>query len=142
MPGSQQIVIDASFALHLVFPTPTRPQARAVFENWISQGLTLAAPDLWVYEVVSAVCKAVHFGAISTEMGDQVLEQLTTLPIEFFSPAGNIARLAYAWTLRLKRAAAYDSFYLALAQTLGCELWTADRRLFNAAGQEWVHCVQ
>ncbi len=38
-----------------------------------------------------------------------------------------------------ERAAAYDSFYLAAAETLGCELWTADRRLVNDRGnQPWV----
>jgi predicted nucleic acid-binding protein len=47
--------------------------------------------------------------------------------------------LAYDWTLRLKRAAACDSFYLALAETLHCELWTADQRLANAADVPWVH---
>lgn len=37
--------------------------------------------------------------------------------------------------------AACDCFYLALAETLGCELWTADETLRNAAGVPWVHCV-
>jgi predicted nucleic acid-binding protein len=45
---------------------------------------------------------------------------------------------AFDWTLRLRRVAAYDSFYLALAQRLGCELWTFDRRLANAAAAPWV----
>jgi predicted nucleic acid-binding protein len=38
----------------------------------------------------------------------------------------------------LNRAAAYDSFYLALAETLQCELWTADRRLRSAIDLPWV----
>ena len=46
---------------------------------------------------------------------------------------------AFAWTRRLNRAAAYDSFYLALAEGLQCDLWTADRRLFNAVDLPWVH---
>ena len=48
------------------------------------------------------------------------------------------ARLAFDWTVRLKRAAAYDSFYLALAETMECELWTAEKRLCNAVDQPWV----
>jgi predicted nucleic acid-binding protein len=43
--------------------------------------------------------------------------------------------------MQLKRAAAYDSFYLALAETLRSELWTADKRLVNAAGVSWVHLM-
>ena len=34
--------------------------------------------------------------------------------------------------LRSKRPASYDAHYLALAEYLGCELWTADERLWNA----------
>lgn len=49
--------------------------------------------------------------------------------------------LAFDWTRRLNRIAAYDSFYLALAESLQCDLWTADRRLQGAVGQPWLHCV-
>jgi predicted nucleic acid-binding protein len=48
---------------------------------------------------------------------------------------------AVAWAMHLDRAAAYDSFYLALAETLDCDLWTADRRLASAVGLPWVRYV-
>ncbi len=50
-------------------------------------------------------------------------------------------RLAFDWTVRLNQAAAYDSFYLALAEALRCELWTADQHLYDAVGQPWVRWV-
>ena len=50
--------------------------------------------------------------------------------------------LAYDWTLRLRRAAAYDSFYLALAETLGVDLWTTDRRLRTAVDLPWVQALE
>ena len=34
---------------------------------------------------------------------------------------------------QFKQGAAYDSHYLALAEIVGCELWTADERFFRAA---------
>lgn len=43
-----------------------------------------------------------------------------------------------AWLLRLDRAAAHDSFYLALAEELECDLWTADRHLVGAVDVAWV----
>lgn len=47
-----------------------------------------------------------------------------------------------AWerAYRFKQPAAYDAHYLALAEMLGCEFWTADRRLHNAVKDElpWV----
>ena len=33
----------------------------------------------------------------------------------------------------LRQGAAYDVHYLALAESLGCELWTADERFYRAA---------
>ena len=40
--------------------------------------------------------------------------------------------------------AAYDAHYLALAEWLGGEFWTADGRLVQAvqAGLPWVHLVE
>ena len=35
----------------------------------------------------------------------------------------------------LTQGAVYDSHYLALAQTLDCELWTADEKFFRIARQ-------
>jgi predicted nucleic acid-binding protein len=52
---------------------------------------------------------------------------------------------AFDWTLRLKRASAYDSYYLVLAQALECDFWTADKRLFNALKEtrlDWVHWIE
>jgi predicted nucleic acid-binding protein len=52
--------------------------------------------------------------------------------------------LALEWTLRLQRASAYDSFYLAIAESLQAPFWSADRRLVNAFQQDrpaWLHGV-
>ncbi len=58
--------------------------------------------------------------------------------VQILEADSHLVLRAVEWTVRLKLAAAYDSFYLAAAETLGCELWTADRRLVNAANQPWV----
>lgn len=34
---------------------------------------------------------------------------------------------------QLRQDAAYDAHYLALAETLNCDLWTADERFYRAA---------
>ena len=54
------------------------------------------------------------------------------------APDDELVRSAFAWTLRLDRAVAHDSAYVALAEKLGCELWTADRRLAGAVDVAWV----
>ena len=53
-----------------------------------------------------------------------------------------LAQRAFAWTERLQRAAAYDSFYLALAEVRECDLWTVDKRLARAVDRPWVILVE
>jgi predicted nucleic acid-binding protein len=109
--------------------------------RWQAEGQGLCAPSLWLYELTSALAKASRFEALTGEEAHQALEQAYALGVRLFPPDATQARAALVWTLRLKRAAAYDSFYLALAESLGCDLWTADRHLANAAGVPWVHAI-
>jgi predicted nucleic acid-binding protein len=137
MPRS--LVIDASLALRLILPDPRRAALRARMERWLQEGYEWVAPDLWLYEMTMALCKGAFFGLITAEEAETSLTLVTALPVQLVAADAEQARLAFAWTRRLNRAAAYDSFYLALAESLNCELWTAARRLHNAVGLPWVH---
>ncbi len=137
MAGSP-VVIDASVALKLVLPDPQREQVRALVSHLVGQGAELVAPALWAYETTSTLCKAVHFGQLTPDEGRHALNQLLGLSVRLVAPNVEQNRQAFEWTLRLKRASAYDSYYLALAEALRCDLWTADRRLFNAVDLPWV----
>jgi predicted nucleic acid-binding protein len=140
MIGSS-IVIDASLALRLVLPSPLLPQAQAVIDDLIHKGYTFTAPDLWAYEVTSGLCKAVHFGEITVEAANRSREHIAAMNIRLVPPDEPLNQLAFEWTLRLDRATAYDSYYLALAETLGCDFWTADQRLHRSAKASWLHLV-
>jgi predicted nucleic acid-binding protein len=136
MPRS--LVIDASLAIRLILPDPRRAALRARMERWLQEGYEWVAPDLWLYEMTSALCKGAFFGLLTAEETETSLALVAALPVQLVAADAEQARLAFAWTRRLNRAAAYDSFYLALAESLNCELWTADRRLHNAVGLPWV----
>ena len=99
------------------------------------------APTLWRYEVTSLLTKALFFGQLSSDEVETAMHLSSHFDIDLLSPDADLATVALAWTIRLRRAAAYDSFYLALAQRLKCDLWTTDHKLFNAAGVPWVRFV-
>ena len=142
------VVIDASVAMKSILPNPLQEQCLALVESFTDS--QPVAPSLWAYETTSVITKAIHFGQITETEGRQVLNQLNMLDVHLFVPDGNLNRSAFEWTLRLKRASAYDSYYLALAETLGCDLWTADHRLFNVCSSQlsnyhrkgWLHWIE
>ncbi|MBU0495056.1 MAG: type II toxin-antitoxin system VapC family toxin [Chloroflexi bacterium] len=138
---ANSLVLDASLTFRLILPGPQQARCQALMVQWIQAGQMLYAPALWLYEITSALCKAVHLGELTAEEGERALALVQDLNLELIPPDETQARLAFAWTVRLNRAAAYDSFYLALAESLSGELWTADRRLHHAVDRPWVHYV-
>ncbi|MDX9993415.1 MAG: type II toxin-antitoxin system VapC family toxin [Anaerolineales bacterium] len=137
------LVLDASVAIKAILPNPLQGHCRALVETFAE--VQPVSPALWGHETTSAISKTVHFGQITEAEGRLALEQLAALNVQLFTPNLEQNQAAFDWTIRLKRAAAYDSYYLALAQSLDCDFWTADSRLFNALKGErfkWLHWIE
>ncbi len=142
MTGSL-VVIDASVAVKAVLPNLQQAHCLALVQTFVD--VQPAAPALWAHETTSAISKAVHFGEITEKEARQALEKLDALGVRLFVPDAGQNLAALDWSLRLKRASAYDSYYLVLAQALGCDFWTADKRRFNAiqdAQLGWVRWIE
>jgi predicted nucleic acid-binding protein len=54
-------------------------------------------------------------------------------------PDGDLLKNSLVWAEKIPQAVAYDAQYLALAESLKADLWTADRRLFNSVQQAGVN---
>ncbi|MCC6168013.1 MAG: type II toxin-antitoxin system VapC family toxin [Caldilineaceae bacterium] len=134
------VVVDASLIFRLVVPNAAQPAVRSRVDGWMQSGSTPAAPTLWLYEMTSALVKAVHLGGLTEIEARRGLHLTHSFPIDLILPDARLSEAAFDWGRRLGRANAYDAYYVALAQALGCELWTADRRLANAVQQPWVRC--
>jgi len=132
------LVVDASFCIRLFLPGPQRDAFRSRLEGWLQDGYELCAPELWLYEMTTALCKGVFFGMLTPEEAERSLPLMHELGVRLIAPDPEQTRLAFGWTRRLNRAAAYESFYLALAEAMDCALWTADRHLVNAVSLPWV----
>jgi len=137
-----QVVIDASFALRLFLPHPLRENVREILTGLVVQGYQLVSPMLWAYETTSGVSRAVYMKAILPDEARRLLNHLEDMQVLLVSPDEDQNNRALEWTLKLNRGAAYDSYYLALAETFGCDLWTADRRLYNAVDTPWVRWIE
>ena len=99
---------------------------------------------LWLAECVTAIRTGVYYRAITQQEGERALEDLLGLEVELMPLTASLSRSAFEWSRRLGQSRAHDAFYVALAEERGVGLWTADRRLANAAGQTgaaWVRWI-
>lgn len=133
------VCVDASLALKLVLGEADSPQAIALWRHWIDENITVAAPPLLAYEVTSVLRTKVYRGLLAPETGDGAFREIHAQGIRYVTPE-NLHIRAWELAKRLHRPAAYDTHYLALAEILRCEFWTADKRLSNAVKEQlsWV----
>ncbi len=75
--------------------------------------------------------RAVTLKLISPEDADQMVEDLFELEFQRVAPTLELHRAALQWAGRISQSKAYDAQYLALAESLSAEFWTADQRLFH-----------
>jgi predicted nucleic acid-binding protein len=124
--------VDASVLLKLVLNEADSHLAEALWRSWLTSSLQPVGPFLLPFEVTAVLRKHVHRRTITGEYGLAALRQAMAFDVTLLSFPAIHER---AWTLaqELDRPTAYDAHYLALAEHLGCEYWTADKTLCRVA---------
>lgn len=125
------VCVDANLVLKLVLIEADSVQAETLWAQWVSQDREIVAPYLLAFEVTSVIRAKVHREVISSESGDRAFDAVHGLGVKLLHP-DDLHRRAWQLAKRFNCPQAYDSHYLALADSLGLELWTADERLYNA----------
>jgi predicted nucleic acid-binding protein len=135
------LVIDANIAIALVMYVDYTPACRALMKSAAQAQTQLCVPMLWEYEITSTLRKFQAAGRLTSSEVETGLGQLYQLKIERVPPDMNLHNQALAWAARANQVVAYDAQYLALAESLGAEMWTADKRLYNALKDSvaWLH---
>ncbi len=136
---SFQVCVDANIVLKLVLNETDSAQAVLLWQDWLRRGAEIIAPYHLIFETTSVLTNYGHRRLMTPEEGQMAFALVRSQPIQFLHPSQLTER---TWTLaqQFKRPTAYDCFYLALAELTGCELWTADRRLYSAVTHSlpWV----
>jgi predicted nucleic acid-binding protein len=96
-------------------------------------------PTLFLYEVVAVLRNAVYQERVTPEQGKNLVRVVLVFPIRYHQDSRLFER-AYEFATEYNRPRAYDSCYLALAESIGCDFWTVDERLVNVVNQrlDWV----
>ena len=116
------IVVDASV---VVLALLHDGDARAALSSQPCSTTHLADP-----EVTQAIAGQERRGTITASQGAAAIATWARLGIDRHPTTALLARM---WELR-HNITAYDASYVALAEALGCVLWTADGRLARAPG--------
>ncbi len=138
---SLPVCLDASFLLQLLLEE-TVPQAESLWEAWHRERRRLAAPTLLYYEVTNALHRYAMHGDIPPDRVETLLDLALRLDIELIGD-NELHRRALQLARTFAFPAAYDAHYLALAERLNAEFWTADARLTHAVQNRlpWVRLL-
>jgi predicted nucleic acid-binding protein len=137
------VCADASFVAPLVIrPHGDSPFPR-LWREWHEAGLHPAAPLCSPNEVANALHRTVVHAMLIPNEAAAALDVALHLGITWF---GDVELHQRALEIAQERGlpADYDAHYLALAERLDAELWTATRRLRSAVGAAlpWVRLAE
>ncbi len=90
----------------------------------------MVAPTLLFYEVTNGLYQQQKNKILSPETLWASLEITLELPITLINEA-NLHQRAYEIAVQYNLPATYDAHYVALAEWMKIDLWTADMRLVN-----------
>ncbi len=129
------VVIDANIAVYTVWQGEYTAAADALMGRLLQEGKVLFVPALWRAEVTSSlhVLGAAH--RAPREKVRAAVQAALGMGIQVVPLDDALCLAALEWADRLGQAKVYDAFYLALAERLGAEFWTGDKRLVNRARQ-------
>lgn len=131
--------VDASVVVEWLTPqTDEDLPARRLLDMWQNGDEELVAPSLLFQESLNALLTGVRRGRWSSAAADGGASLLGELPIRVADTTRDRDR---AWELarRYDNWPIYDMVYVALAERLGQQFVTADRRLINRLGHlDWI----
>lgn len=136
------VVADSGLYLAIALKELHAEKAAALIGLWAQSSQHVAVPYLFRYELTSVIRKHIARGNITLEDGRTALHGLLRYPVEAFTDEALLER-SFELANEHNRPAAYDSMYLALAEHLNCEFWTADLKMFNAVSGKltWVKWI-
>jgi predicted nucleic acid-binding protein len=128
-----EIVLDASVAVMWALPDRTEPllrQADALLQQYRDGRLDLLVPDLFWSEIANALWKAVRRGRIPAATAHEALTEMISRDFPTV-PGRQVLDQAFIIAVRFD-CTAYDSVYVALAESRRTQLVTADEPLATA----------
>ena len=130
------VVVDASLAVKWLVSELDSDIAEQLLREWARDNVEIAAPMMILTEVSNALFKKVRTQVISSGDVGRLLDLFMDSGITF-QESVIMHKRAIGLALSLGEQDSYDCHYLALADSLDCEFWTADRAFYDVAHEEF-----
>jgi predicted nucleic acid-binding protein len=130
MSNSLTVCVDASIVVRFAL-SQDDAAIKQLWKSWFAREVRLVAPTLLYYEVTNGLYQQQKGGLLSPKFVRSALEVVLAFPVELVGEAA-LHQRARELAARYKLSATYDAHYLALAERMGIDLYTADTRLVNA----------
>jgi len=140
--SSGWLCVDANLVIRLVVD-PSDRAIQQLWERWATERRQIAAPTLLYYEVANVLYRYQALGLMRASSAQLALKAALALPVRLHGEP-DLHHLALDLAQRFSLPAAYDAHYLALAEHLGAEFWTADGKLAHTvqAALPWVYLME
>lgn len=127
MERAKEIVLDASVAVKWFSKEEDADLAIGIRDEHAAGRLTIVSPDLLLYEVSNALRYNPGFGADDVR---GAIKDLMDLDLDLVPPNGEILGNAIEHAVK-RNITVYDSCYLGLAESMGIEFVTGDKKLYR-----------
>jgi predicted nucleic acid-binding protein len=131
LASSSVAVADVSLTLKWVLNEPDSDVARRLLTEWRENGIQPVVPSWFACELANTLFQRFRDGSIATikdaEAAFDVVMRLVVVIGDDPSDARRAMRIAH----EVGQKQTYDAQYAALAERLGCELWTADDKFLD-----------
>ena len=141
MVVARAVVVDASLVFKWIVKEEDLALADDLAGQWFAEQGPVLAPSLLLFELTNALYQQIRSGDLDIDGAEMAIDRIRTLPVQFVE-SEHLTRRPLELTSLLGQGAIYDSLYLALAESLECDLWTADGRFYRAAEPHTNHIQQ
>jgi len=135
------LVIDANICLYVLAPLKEHEQAKHLMASLLRYKRPWYAPTLWRIEVLSGLRKFVASGLMTKPEMEEAAAHFWEWPVQVIAEERELLERAVRWSERIEQRVIYDSVYLAIADQMNADFWTADHRLgqhARRAGADFV----
>ncbi len=139
------VVIAANITLAMALPVAYTDLVMDKLDAWQRKQVEVVVPTLWAYEIAEGIKTAVDKGFLSLGKGFLAIEAIFSLGYKRVHPTVELSKMSLAWSRTLGLAKTDEGQYLALAEMLAAEFWTADEKLVTLAhreGADWVKWIE